>query len=219
MMSKKLLLGVAASALLASNVVFAEANSTYIFADGGVLSSGDYCDAGNSGVTLSSCSKSTSAYRAGFGYTGHNGGLGMELSYANLGEFSGDASTFVSGVGNVGFKMKVSGTALLLPATYSFKLNDRTLLALKLGVAFTQGKADASFTSGAGSLNGSNFYSKSAGGTSAIYGIGISEKISDVISVRVQYEIINKLKADDSSTGGIGINNLGLFSFGLAAGF
>lgn len=216
---KKLLLGVLVSALLASNVVFAESNSTYAFVDGGSLSSGDFCDVSATGLTLSSCSKSSTAYRVGFGYTGNNGGLGMELSYANLGEFSGDASMLVSGVGTVGFKMKVSGTALLLPATYSFKLNDRTLLALKLGVAFTQGKGDASFTSGAGTLNGTSFYNKSSGGTAAIYGIGISEKISDAISVRLQYEIINKLKVDDSSTGGIGINNLGLFSFGLAAGF
>jgi len=200
-------------------MAFADSNSTYAFVDGGSLNSGDFCDTGTTGFALSSCSKSSTAYRIGLGYTGSNGGLGMELSYANLGEFSGDASTFVSGVGNIGFNFKASGTAFMLPATYSFKLNEGTLLALKLGVAFTQGKGNGTYTTGAGSLNGTNFYSKSAGGTAAVYGIGVSNKISDSVSVRVQYEMINKLKIDDSSTGAIGINHLGLFSFGLAAGF
>ena len=155
----------------------------------------------------------------GLGYTGSDGGLGMELSYANLGEFTGNATTFVSGVGTVGFKLKISGTALLLPATYSFKLTDKTLLALKFGVAFTQGKSVGTFTSGAGALNGTTFYDTSAGGVAAVYGLGISEKITEKVSVRVQYEVINKLKSDDSSTGEVGINNLGLFSFGIAVGF
>jgi hypothetical protein len=35
----------------------------------------------------------------------------------------------------------------------------------------------------------------------------------------MQYEVINRLKIDDSSTGAVGINKLGLFSFGIAAGF
>jgi hypothetical protein len=63
------------------------------------------------------------------------------------------------------------------------------------------------------------FLYKSASDPAAIYGVGLVEKITAIISVSMQYEVINGLKIDDSPTGAVGINKPGLFSFGIAAGF
>lgn len=196
-----LILGLAVSGMANAD----EGSITYIFGDVGSLSSGDLCTGTATGLTLISCPNSTTAYRIGLGYTLPTG-LGLELSYADLGSFDTSGTVLVNGT-NYGFHLKMTQSAFMVPATYTLKFNENTALVFKLGLAFTQGTQNGTLD-----LNGNNFLNTSAGGSSGLYGIGITEKISDKFSARLQYELLSHILFETTSN--TGINNLGFVSFG-----
>lgn len=162
--------------------------------------------------------------RIGVGYADPKSGFGIEMAYASLGEFSSDYSSNISGIGNVQANAVISGSAILIPITYStnhffdFKYPDGLTSIFKFGLASTQGKYQSTIIGGAGIYNGTTSKG-SAGGTEFFSGFGLIQKMSDNISFRLQFESLPFLAASDNAGGARGINNLRLWSVGLSTGF
>lgn len=184
----------------------------YLFVDRGVLSSGDLCDIGGSTLAISSCSASTTLFRLGAGYSPAEGGLGIEFSFANLGEFAveGSSSSVNSGPSNL--TAKFSAKSFMVPLTYSFKLSDANSVSLRLGGAYTLGQSNSIAVDANGVAVPSD---ARANGMTAMYGFGLSSHIFSSVFLRVQYERIQHLNLDSGS----GINNLSLLSLGIGMDF
>lgn len=192
------------TALLSAHCAHAD-HSTYVFADAGSMSSNDFCT-GMGGYSVTSCYYGQTAFRTGLGYSVSDEGLGFEVSYADFGKYPAQA---VSNNGATTFNGQTSITAVMLPASYSFKIVKGVMLSAKLGLAFMQEQRSQT-TTGAATINVSN------SNTTGLYGIGVTAKMSEDMSVRLQYEIMNNLTA---SSFGNSVNELSLLSFGIAFGF
>ncbi len=184
----------------------------YLFVDRGVLSSGDLCDIGGAALTISSCSASATMFRLGAGYSPAEGGLGVEFSFANLGEFAieGNSMSVNSGPGSL--TSKFSAKSFMVPLTYSVKLSDANSVSLRLGGAYTLGQSNSIAVDSNGVVVPVD---TRANGMTAIYGFGLSSHIFSSVFLRVQYERIQHLNIDSNS----GINNLSLLSLGVGADF
>jgi OOP family OmpA-OmpF porin len=138
-------------------------------------------DWSTAGVSTTFDDKS-SAWRLFGGYN-FNKNLGLEIGYANLGEYKAD----VTAAGDAG-RATVEVTSWQLFVTGTAPLNDKFALHGKLGAARNESKM--TFSSG-----GVAFLASDSGGktkTSLAWGIGASYALNKALALRADYEAFGK---------------------------
>jgi OmpA-OmpF porin, OOP family len=163
------------------------------------------CDS-ESGVTLSNCKDSDTAWKifGGYQFTPH---LAVELGYNDFGRISSDALVTAGGSTFTG-NARIEATAFELTGVGTWPLARQFSLYGKLGVYYAETKTSANvqqttppFASGSSSASDNN--------ANLTFGVGARYDITRNIAVRAEWQRFSKVGSDSTGKGDIDVLAIG----------
>lgn len=166
-------------------------------------------DFSSAGALADSHKSDAPAYKATVGYTLHKG-LSLEGGYAVFGR-SEYRQAATSGAEQ---KRIVENSAASLSLKYSYALNDKWGVSAKAGLSHNFSdmttESNSAVPGGYAALD-----TKHTGGTSALYGVGVSYKLDPKTTLVAEYEDFGRF----GESGVVGQTNTNLVSVGLVRSF
>jgi OOP family OmpA-OmpF porin len=163
------------------------------------------CDS-SSGVTLSNCKDTDTAWKIFGGYQ-FNPYLAVELGYNDFGRISSDATVSMAGSTFAG-NAKIEATAFELTGVGSLPLGQQFSLYGKLGVYYAETKSSANvtrttppFASGSSSASDNN--------SNLTFGFGARYDLTKNIGLRAEWQRFSKVGGDSTGKGDIDVLAIG----------